>query len=120
MSRLVDAEFTTTWKPKLSYQAITSILDRVATNLLFLQLSDKRLQVITHQKEFMPASLFGGMHSDFRWWQSEDQPAIPGIDVGKFEHITEEDTVSLSVRAVNDRMRTNNHSNFLGELRYGI
>jgi hypothetical protein len=81
---------------------------------VFLQLSDEPIQVIAHQEEFVAAAIcFRRMHGKLGWGQPEDEPIFPNINVGEFKHVTEEGTVSLGVRAVNNRMRTNNHSSFV-------
>jgi hypothetical protein len=49
------------------------------------------------------------MHGKLCRRQGENQPSAPGIDVRKLEHVIQEGAVSLSIRAVDDRMRTSDH-----------
>jgi hypothetical protein len=37
------------------------------------------LQIVTHEKQFVPAIRFGGMNRHFRRRQREDQPSLAGI-----------------------------------------
>ena len=66
-------------------------------------------QVGAHEVELMAIVLFRWMKGCLRWRQREDQPAVAGIDGCQPQHIAKEDTVCLSILAINDDMCARNH-----------
>jgi hypothetical protein len=117
MVGLIHTKLPATWQPELRYQAIALVLDWVDRDPVSLHFCDERVQIVAHQVELVDVILLRWVHGNLGRRQSEDQPPVADIDVRKFKHITQESTVSLRVRAVNDRMRTTNHGNFLSILR---
>src|SRR5215469_8886017 len=64
----------------------------------------------SHQEEFVYVVLVGRMHCYLGWWEREDQPAMTCIDRLVLEHVSEECSVSLRIRAVDDDVSTVNHA----------
>ena len=57
------------------------------------------LQIVTHEIEFVSASIFGGMNRHFRRRQREDQPSVAGVHGLKSEAVPEEGPISRRVLA---------------------
>ncbi len=57
----------------------------------------------------MTIVFFAGMKGGFCRRESEDQPAVTGIDGSESQHIAKEGAVCLRILAVDDDMRTRNH-----------
>src|SRR5215470_923094 len=66
--------------------------------------------VVAHQEEFVYVVLVGRMHCYLGWWEREDQPAMTCIDRLVPEHVSEECSVNLRIRAVEDDVSTVNHA----------
>src|SRR5207247_6504549 len=67
------------------------------------------LDVVAHQIELVHAVLAGRMHGDFGRRQPEDQPSAAHIDVREREHVAQERAIGIGTRAVDDRMRADEH-----------
>src|SRR6266480_6966350 len=65
--------------------------------------------VVTHQVELVLARPVSGVDGDLGWRQLEDQPATAGIDPCKSEHVTDEDSISLRVSAVENDVCSVDH-----------
>src|SRR6516162_8428582 len=52
------------------------------------------------------------MDGNFGGRQAKDQPSVAHIHVRQLEHVAKEGTVPIGTRAVNDRMRANDHGCF--------
>jgi len=50
---LTKTELAAAWKGERRDQAVPSVLDWVACNMVFLQLFDERMQVVAHQEELV-------------------------------------------------------------------
>jgi hypothetical protein len=55
-----------------------------------LELGDRRVDVIAHEVELVMAVVVGRMRGQFGGWQSEDEPAVAGVDRREFEDVTDE------------------------------
>jgi len=69
------------------------------------------LQIVAHQEEAVSSFFFerlDGMNRHFGGWQSENQPAVPGIHMPEPENVTEEFAIGLGVGAVKDDMSPRN------------
>src|SRR5262244_3020979 len=107
---LVDAEFPASRQRQARDRSPSLLVDRRAFHFLLLHLGDEHLNVIAHQEEFVYGVLVGRMHCYLGWRQREDQPAMTRIDRLVLEHVSEECSVSLRIRAVDDDVSTVNHA----------
>ena len=56
------------------------------------------MDVVTHEVELVVAILVRGMGCELSGRQSEDQPALAGIDERQLEHVSEERAILLRIR----------------------
>src|SRR5215813_6196745 len=108
--RLVDAKFPAARQCQARDRSPSLLVDRRAPHFLLLHFGDQRLDVVAHQEEFVYVILVGRMHCYLGWWEREDQPAMTCIDRLVLEHVCEECSVSLRIRAVDDDVSTVNHA----------
>ena len=87
MSGLIYAELTAARKGQSREQAITLVLNWIAGNLVFCQLSDKCIHIVAHQVELVHVILLRGMNGNLRRRQSENQPSVANIYIGELENI---------------------------------
>jgi hypothetical protein len=109
MLRLIEPDFTSTGKLDLGYRAPPCIFNFGTPNALLLECRYLRVQIVTHEIEFVPNAFFGWMNGYFRWRQRKDQPIVTSIHRWKSEDIPEESTISRRVFAVHDHVRTKHH-----------
>src|SRR5215470_1266785 len=108
--RLVDAKFPAARQRQARDRSPSLLVDRRAPHFLLLHFSDQRLDVVAHQEEFVYVVLGGRMHCYLGWRERKDQPAMTCIDRLVLEHVSEECSVSLRIRAVDDDVSTVNHA----------
>src|SRR5262245_15217192 len=113
MLRLVDADFTSAGKTDLCDRTPSGFLHFRHADTLLSECDDLRLQIVTHEKQFMPPTLFGGMDSHFCRRQREDQPSVAGVHRRKSEGVTTEGAIGCRILAVKNNMRTKNHERCL-------
>src|SRR5437867_5358559 len=65
--------------------------------------------IVTHEIEFVPVIVFGGMDCYFCRRQREDQPSVASVHGRKSENVPQEGAVSRRISAVHDHMRTKDH-----------
>jgi len=70
-------------------------------------------KIVTHEVEFVPTVVFGGMNGRFRRGQGEDEPAMPGIKGWEAKDIAEKISIRHRILAVHDHMRARNHDHLL-------
>jgi hypothetical protein len=49
------------------------------------------------------------MNGNFSRWQPENKPTVANIDAREFQYIAEEISIGFGLRAVDDRVRANDH-----------
>src|SRR5262249_18367007 len=84
---LVETDFAAAGKPDLS--------DRTPSGLLYLRTPDTLLpeyrylgpQIVTHEIEFVPVIVFGGMDCYFCRRQRKDQPSVASVHRRKSENV---------------------------------
>ena len=54
-----------------------------------MPLGHERIVIVAHEIELVHIVLLAGMHRYFSGRQAKDEPAIPDIDVGELEHLTQ-------------------------------
>src|ERR1700736_512932 len=113
MLRLVEANFTSAGKTDLCDRAPSRFLQVRDADTLLSECGDLGLQVVTHEKEFVPLKRFGGMNGHFCRRQREDQPSMAGGHRGKSEDVPTERAISRRILAVEDYMRTKDHERCL-------
>src|ERR1700730_7584886 len=109
MLRLVEADFTSAGQPDLCNRAPSGFLQVRHTDTLPRERDDLGLQVVAHEEEFVPFSVFDGMNGHFCGRQREDQPPVASVYRGKSEDVSAESAISRRVLAVDDDMRTKDH-----------
>ena len=70
---------------------------------------NKHLDVVADEKEFLMIAPVGRVHSEFCRGQTENEPALAGVDMGKFEHISQKGTIRRRVGAIDNGVCTANH-----------
>ncbi len=109
MCGLVQANFAATGKSDLCNRSPPFFVDRRANDAFSRQTSHLGRKVFAHEIQFMAIVVFGRMKSRFCRGQSEDQPAVTGIDGRQPKHLAKKDAVRLRILAVDDDMCTRNH-----------
>jgi hypothetical protein len=112
MSRLVKTHFASAGKPDLHDQPPSGFLDIRTPHALLSEFRNLGLQIVTHEIEFRPVILLGGVNRRFRRRQRKDQPSMASVHRSKSQDILEEGTISRRVFAVNDYMRAKDHDAF--------
>src|SRR5262245_22048005 len=108
--RLIDTKPPTARQRHLGEQTPAFVLHRATGNAVLTHVRDKGFYVVAQQIEFLlHVVLAGGMHGSLRWWQSENQIATASINRWQPEYVAQEPVVGVGVRAVDDRMCTDDH-----------
>src|SRR5215468_7783109 len=109
MLRLVEAHFTSAGQTDLGDRTPSGFLRVRHGDTLRSECDDLGLQIVTHQKEFVPLELLGGMNGQFCRRQREDQPPVTGVHCRKSEYVPAEGAISRCILAVEDYVRAKNH-----------
>jgi len=109
MLRLVETDFSSTGKPDLAHRTPPGFFHVRATNALLSKSGYLGVEIVTHEKEFMPTILIGGMNGHFCRRQRKDQPSVASIHRWKSEHVPKEGAISRRIPAVDDHVRTKDH-----------
>jgi hypothetical protein len=107
--RLVKADLAPAGEEDFRKRAPSLLVNRRAWNIPLDQGSHLGLQVIAHEVELMRPILSGGVEGGFGWGQSEDQPAMAGVDGFQSENIAEECAIRLGILAVDNDVSAGNH-----------
>src|SRR5262245_13249112 len=113
MLGLVAADFTSAGKTDLCDRTPSGFLHIRHADTLLSECDDLRLQIVTHEKQFVPLNLFGRMNSNLCRRQREDEPSVASVHRGKSEDVPTEGAISRRILAVEDYMRTKNHERCL-------
>lgn len=106
---LVEAELTAAGQGDLGEEAPTFFDDGGAGDIAGLQGGDGGGEVVTGEVDFVATVFHGGVDGDFGRGQSENEPVVAGVDVGKAEDVAEEGTVGFGILAVENHVRAGNH-----------
>jgi hypothetical protein len=121
--RLVQAYFASTGEPDIGDRPPPFFVNFRTGDTLRLERRYFGLQIVTHEVEFVPAILFGGMNRRFRRRQGEDQPSVACVYRGKSEGLPQESAISLRILAEYHYMDAKDHPLLLslppGILPYG-
>ncbi|MGI8437126.1 MAG: hypothetical protein ACR2NX_09515 [Chthoniobacterales bacterium] len=60
---------------------------------MFRHLGDEGVHVVAREEEFVHVVGVAGMHGDFRGRQTEDEPAVAGIDGGELQDVAQEGAI---------------------------
>src|SRR5271166_835229 len=109
MLRLVQADLSPAWQLDFGDRTPALVVDIRTRHAFLLQRGHLRLEIVTHEIEFMPVILLGGMERRFPRRQSKNQPSVARIHRLESENISKEGAIRLRVLAVHDDMRTVDH-----------
>src|SRR5262245_25988047 len=112
MLRLVEANFTSAWKTDLGDRTPSGFLQVGHCDTLRAECDDLGLQIVTHQKEFVPLKVLGGMNGQLCRRQREDEPPVAGVHCRKSEYVPAEGAISRGILAVEDYVRAKDHEPF--------
>ena len=91
-------------------QAEALVADWAAeVDALSRELVDGRVDVVAHEIELVTAGLVCRVGGQFGGWQTEDEPALAGIDRGELEHVAEEGAYAVGVGGEDDRVDAGDH-----------
>jgi hypothetical protein len=71
------------------------------------------VDIVCHQVELVMLATVGGMESGFGWWEPENQPSIPDVDIGETENVVKEGSVGFGVLGVDDDVCAVDHLDLL-------
>src|SRR5690242_8628073 len=109
MPRLIEPEPAAAWQGDLGQQTPALIAYLGASDARRGQFRHRLFDVVAHQVELVPATVFGWMQGYFGRGQREDQPAMAGVGGGKLQHVAEEPAISLRTGGVEDGVGTGYH-----------
>src|SRR5207253_1295175 len=109
MLGLVDTELASSREPDSGYRTPSRFFHLRAMDALAPERHDLGLQVVTHQKEFVPVLRFGGMNRQLRGRKGEDQPTGTSVHRRKAKDVPKEGAISDCVLAVDDHVGTKDH-----------
>ena len=94
----------------LGFQFASRVLRPLGLFLVaLLHACDERVDVVAHEVELVNVVLTRRMHRNFSGRQTEDQPALVRVDIGKFQDVAQKSAIGFGVCTVNDRVSANNH-----------
>jgi hypothetical protein len=67
---------------------------------------DEGLHIVDHEIDFVFTAILGWMDRDLGRGQREDQPSRSYIDMWEAEHISKKCAIGISIRAVDDHVRS--------------
>lgn len=107
---LVQPELGSAWKRDGSHEAETGFGDWAAE--LYAsgsEVGDCGFDVVAHQVELGVSSLFGWMDAQLGGREGEDEPAVAGVNGGKFEDVAKEGADFFGVVGVEEGVRAGDH-----------
>src|SRR5207253_3074524 len=118
--RLVEAKLLAAREAKAGAAAQAFLHDWRTDDLARLELLHLRVHVVCHEIEDGADKRMGAvahgerrvgrMPRGLRRRQAENEPAVPGVGEGEFEHLAEELAVVVRIRAVEEYVRSDDHS----------
>jgi hypothetical protein len=109
MKRLVDAQLPTPREADPGQLPPGQGCHRLAVHLMLLHLPDQLLDVIAHQVQLMDIIVFCRMDGKFRGRQAEDQPTFSGIDPCQAKYISQEGSIRLRIRTIDEHVSADDH-----------
>src|SRR5579859_5494659 len=103
MPRFVDAELAPTGECEARDQSPSCISDRTAANLSLFHRGNEGFDVIAHQVQLVNAVL-AGMNGHFGGRQSEDEPALPGVDARERKDVSQKLPIGFRLPALDEGM----------------
>ena len=111
MLRLVKAKFRAAGKRDGRCEAEACLGDWAPEFYAPLfEIAHRGFHIVTNQVELAMTSLLCRVDSQFGGRQGEDQPAVAGVDGGKFEDVAEKCADFFGVVGVENRVSTGDHS----------
>ena len=74
------------------------------------ELGDRRVNVITHEVELVMTGVVGRVRGQFGGRESEDEPAVAGIDRREFEDVSDECANRVRALGEDDRVGAGDHA----------
>src|SRR6266849_6821144 len=106
MLRLVETDHASARKPDPGDRTPSGFLHVRTPDALLSEARYLGLQIVTHEVEFVPVILFGGMNRRLCRRQREDEPSLASVHGCQSEDVPEEEAISRRILAVYDDMRT--------------
>src|SRR5688572_24314433 len=111
MTGLVEGELTPARQLQGGHEAVALILDPPRKlDSLALQLPDRRLHVVAHQRQVRDAARFIRMDAELRGRQRENEPSMSGVNGLESQRVAQERAIRLRVLRVNERMDSGDHA----------
>ncbi|MBI4909463.1 MAG: hypothetical protein HY820_37945 [Acidobacteria bacterium] len=115
MTRLIDAQFAASRKRDLREAPPSLLLHRRASGVVLFHCIDKGIDIVAHQVELVNAVLLPGVHRHLGGRQSEDQPALAGVDVREAQNVFQEGAVGFRILRIDDGMGASDHGAMVTE-----
>ena len=110
MARLVHSDLATAGQAKAGEPAPPFLGDVLGElNALGAKITHGGLNVVAHEVQLVFAWAISGMHGQFRWRQSEDQPPAAGVHMRLPQDVSEEGPVRFRITAEQDDMAAEDH-----------
>src|SRR5262249_28991727 len=100
MPRLVETHLASAGKPDLRDRTRSCSLHLRTPHALLPECRYLGLQIVTHEIEFVPVILFGGVNCQFRRRQGEDQPSVASVHGRKSQDLAEKGAISRRIHSV--------------------
>jgi len=89
--RFVEGELAAVWQLDRCAEPPAFVADRAAElDALALELGDRRVDVIAHEIELVMAGVVGRVDGQLGGRESEDEPAVAGVDRRELEDVADE------------------------------
>ena len=110
MLGLVQPELAAAGQPDRAHETEPLVRDRTRDiGSTRAQLGDRRVDVVAHEVELVPAVFVRGMGRQLGRRQAEDQPATAGVHGRELEHVSEEPAIRIRVSREEHCMRAGDH-----------
>src|SRR5688572_11359030 len=110
MTRLVQGELTPAWQFQSGDETVAFILDPARElDSLALQLLDRGLHVVAHQRQVRDTARLVGMDAELRRRQGEDQPSMARVNGFESQRVAQERPIRLRVLRVDECVDTSDH-----------
>jgi hypothetical protein len=110
MFRLIEVDFASAGKAHLGDETPLRFLNFTAFHVLLRQRGHFGFQVIAHEVKLVKIVIIRGMECRFCRRQGKNQPAVTGVYGFETEDIAEKYAVRFGVFAVDNHVRSSDHS----------
>src|SRR5215813_13050761 len=102
---LVETDLASAGKPNFSDRTPSGLLHLRTPDAFFPECRHLRPYIVTHEIEFVPVTVFGGMNCHFCRRQREDQPSMARFHRCKSGDVPQEGAISCRILAVHNYTR---------------